>query len=289
VLLLGAHVSTAGGCRNAPQRAADIGATAIQIFTKQPNRWAEVTVGDEECALYRGGVHTHGVAYANAHDSYLINLATPDPVLRDRSLAAFRGELLRANRLGLDALVTHPGNATDGDVTRGLWQNAELIEQAMTAEGGSVEVLLETTAGSGKVLGWSFEQLRQMMDRMSPAVQSRVGVCIDTCHVYAAGYDLREDYDGVIARFADVIGLDRLRLFHLNDSMTPFASKRDRHAAIGEGSLGDEPFRRIMTDERLAHVPKVIETPKELPEDPKDQVTLDRRNLDKLRAFAAAG
>jgi deoxyribonuclease-4 len=289
VLLLGAHVSTAGGCRNAPQRAADIGATAIQIFTKQPNRWAEVTLNDEECDLYRGAFHTHGVAYATAHDSYLINLATPDPVLRDRSLAAFRGELLRANRLGLDALVTHPGNATDGDVTRGLWQNAELIEQAIAEEGGTVEVLLETTAGSGKVLGSTFEQLRQMLDRMSPAVADRVGVCIDTCHVYAAGYDLREEYESVIARFADVIGLERLRLFHLNDSATPFASKRDRHAAIGEGSLGDEPFRRIMTDERLSHVPKVIETPKELPEDPKDLVTLDRRNLEKLRAFATAG
>src|SRR5262249_54860262 len=156
------------------------------------------------------------VGYAVAHDSYLINLATHDPVLRDRSLAAFRGELLRANRLGLNALVTHPGNATDGDVRRGLWQNAELIEQAMEEEGGTVQVLLETTAGSGKVLGSTFEQLREMLDRMSPAVQDRVGVCVDTCHVYAAGYDLREDYEGVIARFGDVIGLDRLRLFHLN-------------------------------------------------------------------------
>lgn len=289
MLLLGAHLSTAGGCRNAPQRAADIGATAIQIFTKQPNRWAEVTVSDEECTLYRGAVHTHGVVFANAHDSYLINLATPDPVLRDRSLDAFRGEIRRANQLGLDALVTHPGNATDGDVTRGLWQNAELIEQALAEEGGTVQVLLETTAGSGKVLGATFEQLREMIDRMSPAAQARVGICLDTCHVYAAGYDLRGDYDGVIARFADVIGLERLRLFHLNDSATPFASKRDRHAGIGEGSLGDEPFRRLMTDERFASVPKVLETPKELPEDPKDTVTMDRRNLEKLRAFASAG
>ena len=287
MLLLGAHVSTAGGCRNAPQRGADIGATAIQIFTKQPNRWAEVELLDDECDLYRGAVHTHGVRYAVAHDSYLINLATADPVLRERSYAAFRGELRRAVRLGLDALVTHPGNATDGDLARGLWQNAELIEQAMEEEGATVEVLLETTAGSGKVLGSRFEELRQMIDRISPAFRDRVGVCVDTCHVYAAGYDLREDYEGVVARFADVIGMERLRLFHLNDSMTPFASKRDRHAAIGEGSLGDEPFRRIMGDERFAHVPKVIETPKELPEDPKDQVTLDRRNLGKLRSFVA--
>jgi deoxyribonuclease-4 len=283
-VLLGAHISTAGGCRNAPARCADVGGTAMQIFTKQPNRWAEVDLVDEECDLYRGAVHTHGVRYAVAHDSYLINLATPDPVLRERSLAAFRGELRRANRLGLDALVTHPGNATDGDVERGLWQNAELIEQAMVEEGGTVTVLLETTAGSGKVLGSTFEELRRMIDRISPAVQARVGVCLDTCHVYAAGYDLRGDYDGVVARFGDVVGLDRLRLFHLNDSATPFASKRDRHAGIGEGSLGDEPFRRLMNDARFAAVPRVLETPKE-GDDPKDLVTLDRQNLAKLRAF----
>ena len=286
-MLLGAHISTAGGCRNAPGRAADVGATAIQLFTKQPNRWAEVVLADEECDLYRGAVHTHGVRYACAHDSYLINLATPDPVLRERSLAAFRGELRRANRLGLDALVTHPGNATDGDVDRGLWQNAELIQQAMEEEGGTVTVLLETTAGSGKVLGSTFEELRRMIDRISPAERDRVGVCVDSCHVYAAGYDLRGDYDGVIARFADVVGLDRLRLFHLNDSATPFASKRDRHAGIGEGSLGDEPFRRLMNDERFAAVPRVLETPKEHPENPKDVVTLDRQNLARLRGFVA--
>ena len=284
-MLLGAHISTAGGCRNAPARAADVGATAIQLFTKQPNRWAEVVLADEECGLYRGAVHTHGVRWACAHDSYLINLATPDPVLRERSLAAFRGELRRANRLGLDALVTHPGNATDGDVERGLWQNAELVEQALEEEGGTVMVLLETTAGSGRVLGASFEELRRMIDRVSPARRGRVGVCMDTCHVFAAGYDLRGDYDGVMARFADVVGLDRLRLFHLNDSATPFASRRDRHAGIGEGSLGDEPFRRLMNDERFASVPRVLETPKENPDDPKDSVTLDRLNLARLRAY----
>ena len=284
-MLIGAHISTAGGCRNAPARAEDVGATAIQLFTKQPNRWAEVVLPDDECDLYRGAVHTHGVRWACAHDSYLINLATPDPVLRERSLAAFRGELRRANRLGLDALVTHPGNATDGEVARGLLQNAELIEQAMEEEGGTVMVLLETTAGSGKVLGATFEELRRMIDRISPAQRERVGVCLDTCHVYAAGYDLRGDYDGVMARFADVAGLERLRLFHLNDSATPFASRRDRHAGIGEGSLGDEPFRRLMTDDRFAEIPKVLETPKENPDDPKDTVTVDRRNLARLRSY----
>lgn len=279
-MLLGAHVSTAGGCRNAPARAADIGATAIQVFTKQPNRWAEVTLADDECSSFRTGVGEHGVVYANAHDSYLINLATADPILLDRSYAAFAGELRRAELLGLHALVTHPGNATDGDLPRGLAQNAEMIERALEEVGGSVHVLLETTAGAGKVIGARFEELAEMIARVSPGVRDRVGVCFDTCHAYAAGYDLRGDYDGVMDRLADVIGLDRVRLFHLNDSATPFASRRDRHAGIGEGSLGEEPFRRLMNDTRFAHVPKVLETPKG-----DDMVTLDRANLARLRGY----
>lgn len=279
-MLLGAHVSTAGGCCNAPGRGKEIGASAIQIFTKQPNRWAEVEVADEECATFRDAIAGHGIGFTNAHDSYLINLATADPVLRERSLDAFRNELRRADRLGLDALVTHPGNATDGDPARGLAQNAALIEQALEEVPGSTMVLLETTAGAGRVLGSTFEELAEMIDRVSPLQRHRVGVCVDTCHVFAAGYDLRDDYDGVLARFGDTIGLDRLRLLHLNDSQTPFGSKKDRHAGIGEGSLGDEPFRRIMTDERLAALPKVLETPKG-----DDGVTADLANLARLRGF----
>jgi deoxyribonuclease IV len=287
-VLLGAHVSTAGGCRNAPARGAEIGATAIQVFTKQPNRWAEVTIPDDEALAFRLGMAEHGVAFANAHDSYLINLATHDPLLLDRSYAAFLGELRRASQLGLDALVTHPGNATDGDLPRGLAQNAEMIGRALEEAGGTVQVLLETTAGAGKVIGSRFEQLAEMMDRMPPGMGDRVGVCVDTCHVFAAGYDLREDYDGVMGQLADVIGLERVRLFHLNDSATPFASRRDRHAAIGEGSLGDEPFRRLMNDPRFALVPMVLETPKEHPDNPKDQVTMDRINLARLRGYVGS-
>ena len=287
-MLLGAHVSTAGGCRNAPARAAEIGAVAIQVFTKQPNRWAEVQLSDEECLAFRAGLAQHGIAFANAHDSYLINLATPDPLLLDRSYAAFAGELRRANQLGLDALVTHPGNATDGDVPRGLAQNADLIGRALEEAGGPAMVLLETTAGSGRVIGSRFEELAEMIERVPPAVRHRVGVCVDTCHVFAAGYDLRGDYDGVMNALADVIGLHRVRLFHLNDSATPFASRRDRHAAIGEGALGDEPCRRLMNDPRFAGVPMVLETPKELPDDPKDVVTMDRVNLARLRSYAGS-
>ncbi|HEY0035105.1 MAG TPA: deoxyribonuclease IV [Longimicrobium sp.] len=286
-MLLGAHVSTAGGCRNAPARAADIGASAIQVFTKQPNRWAEVHLVDDECQAFRTGLIEHGVAYANAHDSYLINLATADPILRERSYAAFVGELRRASQLGLAALVSHPGNATDGDLPRGLAQNAELVAQALEEVGGSVMVLLETTAGAGKVIGSRFEELSEMIERVPPGLRDRVGVCVDTCHVYAAGYDLRDDYYGVMERLADVIGLHRVRLFHLNDSMTAFGSRRDRHAAIGEGSLGDEPFRHLMNDPRFAGVPMVLETPKEHPDDPKDLVTLDRMNLARLRSYVS--
>ena len=281
-MLLGAHVSTAGGCCNAPGRAEEIGATAIQIFTKQPNRWAEVEVAEADATTFREAIAALAIGFTNAHDSYLINLATADPVLRERSMEAFRGELRRAERLGLDALVTHPGNATDSDMARGLAQNAALIEQALEEVPGSTMVLLETTAGAGRVLGSTFEELAEIIDRISPLQRHRVGVCLDTCHVYSAGYDLREDYDGVIARLADTVGLDRLRLLHLNDSKCPFGSKKDRHEAIGEGSLGDEPFRRIMTDERLASLPKVLETPKG-----DDHAATDRANLARLRGFLA--
>jgi deoxyribonuclease-4 len=279
-VLLGAHVSTAGGVRNAPLRAEEIGATAIQVFTKQPNRWAEPVCGEEDVRGFTGGVRERGIGFANSHDSYLINLASADPVLRDRSLASFKAELRRSVELELDAVVTHPGNATDGDRLRGLAQNAALVEEALAEVPGRTLVLLETTAGAGTALGATFEELAEMIERISPEHRARVGICLDTCHVYSAGYDLVGDYEGVVANLADSVGLERLKLFHLNDSQCPFGSRRDRHAEIGEGSLGDAPFRRIMTDERFAAVPKVLETPKG-----DDHTAADRRNLARLRSF----
>lgn len=282
-MLLGAHVSTAGGIRNAPGRAAEIDATAIQIFTKMPSRWAEKPIDPADAEGYRAGCAEVGVRFGCAHDSYLINLATPDPVLRERSYDSFRSELERSRALGLDAVVTHPGNATDGDVERGIAQNAALIQRALEEVDDAPMVLLETTAGSGKVLGSSFEQLAQIRDAIAPAARARVGVCFDTCHVYSAGYDVRADYDGVMADFDRAIGLVHLRVFHLNDSQRPFASRKDRHEAIGEGTLGDDPFRRIMTDPRFAGVPKILETPKG-----EDPTTADRRNLARLKGFLEA-
>ncbi len=279
-MLLGAHVSTAGGVANAPARGLEIGASAIQIFTKQPNRWAEKPVGEEEARLFRAGIATAGIGFTCAHDSYLINLATPDPTLLERSYRSFVSEMQRSRDLGLTAVVTHPGNATDGDVERGLAQNALAIERALAEVPGPTMVLLETTAGAGKVLGATFEELASIRERIAEPHRDRVGICFDTCHVFSAGYDILGDFDGVMDRFDTAIGLRHLRLFHLNDSQRPFASRKDRHAAIGEGSLGDDPFRQIMTDPRLIDVPKVLETPKG-----DDAVAEDRRNLARLMSF----
>ncbi|MBW3630506.1 MAG: deoxyribonuclease IV [Gemmatimonadetes bacterium] len=277
-MLLGAHVSTAGGMRNAIVRAAEIDATAIQIFTKQPNRWADPPLDPADVESFRVGRLRGDIGFACAHDSYLINLATPDPILRDRSYASFQAELARAGALGLDAIVSHPGNATDGDHARGRAQNAALVESALKESDGSVKVLLETTAGAGSVLGSRFEELAEMIELVSSTWRDHVGVCVDTCHVWAAGYDIRDGYEAVVEEFARILGLDRLQLFHLNDSQKPLASKRDRHAWIGDGTLGDEPFRSIMRDPRFAAVPRVIETPKG-----DDHAATDRMNLERLR------
>jgi len=277
---LGAHVSSAGGVELAPGRAREIDSVVLQLFTKTPNQWREPTIGDDQAQAFRGAREGEGIVTAVSHDSYLINLASPDPTLFARSYDSFRKELQRCVALDLDFVVTHPGNATDGDKARGMAQNAEAIEQALAEVPGRTMVLLETTAGSGKVLGSTFEELAWMIERISAEQRSRVGVCFDTCHTWAAGYDLRGDYDGVLRHFDDVIGLDRLKLFHLNDSVGDHGSRRDRHAAIGEGTLGDEPFRRLMTDERFLNVPKVLETPKG-----DDAVREDLRNLGKLREF----
>jgi deoxyribonuclease-4 len=279
-MLLGAHVSTAGGIANAPVRAAEIDATAIQIFTKMPSRWAERPIEPEEADRFIGARREAGIRYASAHDSYLINLASPDAILRERSFVAFVAELKRARGLELDAVVTHPGNATDGDFERAVRSNASLVQRAIEEVGDGPLVLFETTAGSGQVLGARFEQLAMLRDHIAPPARDRIGFCFDTCHVFAAGYDLTGAYDWVLQEFDRIIGLRHLALFHLNDSRKPVGSRVDRHAEIGEGALGDEPFRRIMTDPRFASVPKVIETPKG-----DDPVTADRRNLGRLRSY----
>ena len=280
-LLLGAHVSTAGGLTTAPPRSRAIGGTAMQVFTKQANRWAERVCEGAECEAFAAGVAEAEVRATIAHDSYLINLASPDPTLRARSLESFAAELRRCEALGIHYLVSHPGNYMD-ERESGIARNADAIAEALEAVPGRTILCLETTAGSGTALGATFGELRRIIDRLPAAVRGRVGVCVDSCHVFSAGYDLIDDYDGVWARFDDELGLELLRVMHLNDSKTPFASRRDRHELIAEGSLGEAPFRRIMTDSRFVAVPKVIETPKL-----DDHEATDRRMLDRLRGYAA--
>lgn len=277
---LGAHVSVAGGVSRAPERAHAIHSVNVQVFTKQPSRWAEPVLKDAEVAAFREERRARGIRVAVSHDSYLINLASPDPALWERSLECFRGELERSTLLGLDYVVTHPGNATDRDAEAGIRRNAEAVGRALAEVEGDLMVLLELTAGGGSTVGGTFEALAAIRDGVAAEERGRVGICVDTCHAYSAGYDLVEDYDGVWERFDGVLGLEQLRLLHLNDSRNPLGSRKDRHADIGEGTLGAEPFRRIMTDERLVGVPKLLETPKG-----DDMVSADRRNLALLRSF----
>jgi len=273
-------VSVAGGVDRAPARAAEIGAVVFQIFTKQPNRWAEPTLTDDVAGRFRAEAARISAAFTTSHDSYLINLASPDPGLWRRSTDCFRGEVERAALLDLDAVVTHPGNATDGDREGGIERNAEAITETLAAVPGRTRILLELTAGAGTSVGGSFEELAAIVKAIPEPHRSRVGVCIDTCHAWVAGYDLVGDFAGVWMHLDDTLGVGRVELFHLNDARTPFGSRLDRHENIGEGTIGLEPFRRLMTETRFRSVPKILETPKG-----EDGVTADRMNLQLLRGL----
>lgn len=277
---LGAHVSSAGGVQNSPGRAAQLDSFVLQMFTKMASRWAEPVIAGEQAHVFKQGCADHGIWFTAAHDSYLINLATADPVLFARSYESFVGELTRSTQLGLTAVVTHPGNATDGDIRRGVRSNAEAVQRALDEVPGELLVLFETTAGAGNALGASFEQLAELIELIDASHRDRVGICVDTCHVWAAGYDIRHNYDEVIRSLEDTVGLERIRLFHLNDSVGDVGSRRDRHAHIGQGMLGPVTFGSVLNDPRFMHVPKVIETPKD-----DDVVAADRKNLATLRSL----
>jgi len=278
---LGAHVSTSGGVQSAPARGTAIGATAIQIFTKTPNQWREPVLSSETVNQFRKERAESGVMEVVSHDSYLINLATPDPVLSARSATSFEEELKRCRALGIGYVVSHPGNYID-DREPGIIRNAKAYSACLKKVPGDVMVLLEITAGSGTALGSRFEELAELRERIETGVRDRVGYCADTCHLYSAGYDLVNDYEGVWDRWEAILGIDRLHCIHLNDSKTPFASHRDRHELIAQGSLGPEPFRRIMRDPRFRSIPKVLETPK----GDVDEFSNDRKMLKLLRGYA---
>jgi deoxyribonuclease-4 len=256
----------------------------MQIFTAPPRRWATGGVSDRESEEFRRALAATDVRVTVAHDSYLINLASPHPALYRRSLAAFRAELERCRSLGIDLLVTHPGSATDGRREEGMRRNALAVAEAIAEVEGRCAVLLETAAGGGNTLGWRFEEIAAILEEIPVPQRGRVAVCLDTCHVFAAGYDLRGDPAEVVDLFDRIIGLPRLRLLHLNDSVAALGSRRDRHAHIGRGEIGEEAFRALMRGRRIRHVPRVIETPKG-----DDPTAADRGNLELLRRMAAGG
>jgi deoxyribonuclease-4 len=278
--LLGAHVSAQGGVHATPARATAIGATAIQLFTKTPNQWREPSLDTGIRDAFHAALQAASLTSVVSHDSYLINLASPDPVLRDRSIESFTRELERCELLGIPGVVSHPGNYMD-DRDRGLERNADGIRRALERVPGQVRIFLETTAGTGTALGRSFEELARIRELLPVEFQGRIAYCADTCHLYSAGYDLVGKFDEVWSEWERVIGLEHLACLHLNDSKTPFGSRRDRHELIGEGSLGPEPFRRLMRDPAFSMVPKILETPKG-----DDMVSNDKRTLQRLRRYA---
>jgi deoxyribonuclease-4 len=282
--LLGAHMPTAGGLRNSLLAGKEIGCTAVQLFTGSPRQWSHPPLADEEVAAFHAALEQTGIAFTAAHDSYLINLAAPTSDVLERSRHAFRGELDRAQRLGIPWVVTHMGAHLDQGEEEAVARLVESLRRVLEetdAEGYATGIALETTAGQGTGLGWRFEQLGQILESVGP--HPRLGVCLDTCHVFAAGYDLRDEqaYEQTWARFDDCIGLDKLKLIHVNDSKKPLGSRVDRHAHIGEGEIGVGAFARLVTDPRLLHIPAILETP--------DSETMHAVNLARLKRLAAGG
>lgn len=284
---LGAHLSIAGGLPRAVDRAAASRCEALQIFTKSAGQWRGRELPREEIALFRRRVEETGIRPVVAHNSYLINLAAASPALRAQSIAALGDELDRAESLGLDGLVMHPGSYTSGTEEEGLRLIGDALASLLAERPRTkTMVLLEHTAGQGTNLGHRFEHLAAMLDRVGGS--PRVGVCLDTCHLLAAGYDLcsEEGYEETFRQFARSVGLDRIRVFHLNDSKKPCGSRVDRHEHIGKGCLGLEPFRRLLNDARFRGLPMLLETPKlETAESKRrsDADPWDARNLRTLR------
>ena len=265
-MLLGAHMSIAGGYHLAAEKGGALGCTAIQVFTKNERQWRAKPISDEEASRFKSAVTQQGIKVAFAHDTYLHNLASPNPELWRKSVDAFTEELGRCERLGLDYLVSHPGSPMTSGADAGIGRMREALGEILDrTKGYRSRILLETTAGQGATLGSRFDEMAKLVQGFDP-----IGVCFDTCHVFAAGYDLRTrpGYDGVMAEFDKHIGLDRLRAFHMNDSKKDLGCRVDRHEHIGRGFIGRDAFQFIMNDPRFAAVPKVLETPKENDMDP---------------------
>lgn len=284
--LLGAHMSIAGGYHKAVEAAVQLGMDVVQLFTKNNNQWAAKPISDAEAAQFKAAIAATGVGHPTSHDSYLINLASPDDALWEKSIDAFVVELERAERLGIAGVVAHPGAYVSSSEEEGLARIAAALDEVhRRTPNVKARCLLETTAGQGSCLGHRFEHLAAIIAGVKKP--ERLGVCVDTCHVFAAGYPLapKKDYMATIRALDDAVGLDRVAAIHLNDSKRELGSRVDRHEHIGRGKLGLEPFRLLLNDKRFRSVPMFLETAK----GEEDGEDLDAINLRTLRSLVTSG
>ena len=279
-MLFGAHQSIAGGVFNAVYRGQKATCDTIQIFNKSNNQWRAKKLGVEEIDRFFAAIEETGVSVVCSHTSYLINIASPDVSLREKSYKSLTEEMERCELLRIPVLVMHPGSHVGSGEEVGMNTIAEQINRLFDVLADNRVVLaLEATAGPGTNLGSKFEQLAHIIDLVED--EDRIGVCLDSCHMFAAGYQLVEPkgYRRTIRAFDEIIGLERLKVFHLNDSLKEFDSRRDRHEHIGKGHIGLEGFRNIVNDRRLKKVPMILETPKG------EDLAEDRENLTVLRGL----
>lgn len=280
-LLLGAHMSIAGGVSKALDRGSSIGSNAVQIFTKNNRQWAGPAIDEDDVARFKAEMPAQGIEYAVSHASYLINLATPKDPLWEKSIAAHANELERAHAYGVPHVVLHPGAHTGSGIEAGIDRIAAALNEVhkRTPACDDTMTLLEIMAGQGTVIGSKFGELNAIIEQVED--KSRVGVCLDTCHTFAAGYDIREadSYAKVMADLDSELGIDQVKCWHFNDSKGDLGSNLDRHVHIGQGAIGTEAFKLIMNDPRWAGIAMLLETPKK--EDLKDDVM----NLETLRGL----
>jgi deoxyribonuclease-4 len=274
----GAHRSIAGGIQRAVDRAVDVDCETLQVFTKSARQWAARPLVDEEVEAFRSRRAEEGIDPAVAHASYLINLGAVDSDLWERSCESFVVEIDRCARLGLDGIVIHPGAHGGEGEQAGLDRVAAALEIVLGSASAGPRVLLETTAGQGTALGGRLEHLTWFLDRLG---RERLGVCLDTCHLHAAGYSLAApaDVDATLSEIEEAVGFENVHVMHCNDSLGDAGSHRDRHAHIGAGTIGERGFAALLTDPRLHAIPAVLETPKD------DAGDWDRANLARLRAL----
>jgi len=288
----GVHESISGGHDKAVLAAAEAGFECVQLFSKNSSQWKAPPLTAKDGERFQQALQRRNICFPLVHDSYLINLASGKEELRQKSLSAFADELERTALLGIRRIVMHPGSPT-GDSSENAEENGlrriaeafDTIFEQTKQSASSVTVLLETTAGQGSTLGWKFEHLARIIELS--AFPERFGVCVDTCHLTAAGYSLAtsKDYEATFKQFDTIIGLDRLLAFHLNDSVKGIGSRVDRHAPIGHGALGLEPFRLLINDERFAHLPMYLETPKGTVEQNGKTLDWDIVNLQTLKSL----